>query len=121
MLAIYSGQGPIPKPSYIWSERQHGACHVLALRTGGKQFTALPSKHIMEFNMRFQTVLATVVETKFEPLQRAHMIALEIGKGVHLCALCPFEHKLKVGDKVPLEIEIPLVLEKVDPVKMWGA
>lgn len=64
---------------------------------------------------RFQTVVATVVETKYEPLQKAYMIALEISKGIHLCALCPFEHLLKVGDKVPLEIEIPLVRHRLDP------
>jgi hypothetical protein len=71
--------------------------------------------------MRFQTVVATVVETKFEPLQRAYMIALEIANGVHLCALCPFEHRLKVGDKVPLEIDVPLVLENFDPAMIGGA
>lgn len=70
---------------------------------------------------RFKTVEATVVETKYEPFQREYMIALEIGKGVHLCALCPFEHLLKAGDKVWLEIEIPLVLHSFDPSTMGGA
>lgn len=69
--------------------------------------------------MRFQTILATVVETKFEPSQKAEMIALDIGKGTYLCVLCPFLHTLKVGDKVPLEIDIPLHLEKIDPAKLW--
>lgn len=62
--------------------------------------------------MRFKTVDAIVVEVRFEPAQGAYMIALEIAKGIHLCALCPFEHKLKVGDKISLEVEIPLVLER---------
>lgn len=63
--------------------------------------------------MRFKTVEATVVQIKFEPAQRAYMIALELAAGVHLCALCPFEHKLKEGDKVSLEVDIPLIFEAI--------
>ena len=63
--------------------------------------------------MIFDIVQVTVVETKFEPLQRAHMIALEVAKGVHICCLCPFEHDLKVGQKLSLKIDIPLALAKV--------
>lgn len=57
---------------------------------------------------RFQTVVATVVDTKYEPLQKANLIVLEIAKGTFLNCLCPFEHLLKIGDQVPLEIEVPL-------------
>lgn len=63
----------------------------------------------------------TVVETKFEPLQGAHLITIELYKGTYLNMLCPFEHKLKVGDRVKLYVDIPLVLERFDPSQMGGA
>jgi hypothetical protein len=63
---------------------------------------------------RFKTVEATVVGLKFEPLQRANLIVLEVTQGVQLHCLCPFEHLLEEGDKVALEIEVPLKLEKIN-------
>jgi len=70
---------------------------------------------------RFKTVEATVVETKYEPLQRANLIVLEIAKGAFINCLCPFEHLLMIGDKVWLEIEIPLITHMVDPGQIGGA
>ena len=64
---------------------------------------------------RFKTVEVTVVETKFEPLQKANLIVLEIAKGAYINCLCPFEHLLKIGDQVWLEIEIPLALRNFNP------
>jgi uncharacterized OB-fold protein len=63
--------------------------------------------------MKAEIAECTVVETKFEPLQKAHLIVVELGKGAYLNMLCPFEHKLKVGDKVKLFAEIPLELARV--------
>lgn len=63
----------------------------------------------------------TVVETKFEPLQNAQLIVIELYKGTYLNMLCPYEHLLKVGDKVKLYVDIPLFLERFDPSTMGGA
>jgi hypothetical protein len=63
--------------------------------------------------MRFQIAELTVIETKFEPLSRSNRISLDLGKGTVIHALIPFEHLVKVGDKIALEIEVPLALAKV--------
>ena len=69
--------------------------------------------------MRAEIAICTIVHTKFEPLQRAHLIVVELGKGLHLNMLCPYEHKLKEGDKIKLYVDIPLAL--VDPALIGGA
>ena len=63
--------------------------------------------------MQLQLGEFTVVETKFEPLQKAQLVVIELGKGVHINCLIPFEHTLKRGDKVPLYIDVPLALARV--------
>jgi len=71
--------------------------------------------------MKAEVAVCTVVETKFEPLQKAYLIVVELGKGAYLNMLCPYEHKLEVGDKVKLYVDIPLILERFDPAMIGGA
>jgi hypothetical protein len=63
--------------------------------------------------MRFQIAECEVVETKFEPASRANRISLNLGKGVTIHALIPYEHTVKTGDKIALEIEVPLTLVRL--------
>lgn len=62
---------------------------------------------------RFMITEATVSEVKFNAVAKAYQIAFELTRGVTISCLCPFEHTLKVGDKLYLQIDIPLVLEQV--------
>ena len=70
--------------------------------------------------MKAEVAECTVVETKFEPLAKQNLIVVELSKGLYLNMLCPFEHKLEIGHKLKLYVDIPLRLERFDPSIMGG-
>jgi len=71
--------------------------------------------------MKAEVTDCTVVEIKFNPGLRQYQITIEIAEGAHICMLCPYEHKWKVGDKVKLYVDVPLMLERFDPSMIGGA
>ena len=72
--------------------------------------------------MKAEVAECTVVEVRFEQTmgEKHYLIVVEIGKGLYLTMLCPFEHKLEVGHKVKLFVDIPLVLEPFNPASLRG-
>lgn len=67
--------------------------------------------------MKAELTECTVYEIKFDGTN--YLIAIEIAKGVYMNMLCPYEHSWKVGDRVKLYVDVPLVM--YDPAKLLGA
>jgi hypothetical protein len=68
--------------------------------------------------MKAEIAECTVVEIKFKA--GIYEIVAELAPIGHIHMVCPFEHLLRVGDKIKLFVDIPLALQRIDPAKLFG-